>query len=63
MKTHLYIIVMLFFYPGLADPNALNQAVAAFQACQQIGMPACQVKLNVCIYTLCAYRWGLRNSY
>ena len=38
---------MQFFYPGLADPNALNQAVAAFQACQQIGMPECQVKINV----------------
>jgi len=30
---------------GLADPNALVQAVAAFQACDQIGMPECNVIL------------------
>ncbi|MDP2873978.1 MAG: replication-associated recombination protein A [bacterium] len=30
---------------GLADPNALVQAVAAFQACAQIGMPECNVIL------------------
>ena len=30
---------------GLADPNALVQAVAAFQACHQLGMPECDVCL------------------
>jgi putative ATPase len=30
---------------GLADPNALTQAVAAYQACHQIGMPECNVIL------------------
>jgi len=27
----------------LADPQALNQAVAAYQACHFIGMPECDV--------------------
>ena len=31
---------------GLADPRALQQAVAAFQACQWIGMPECGVHLT-----------------
>ena len=30
---------------GLADPRALEQAVAAFQACRLIGMPECSVHL------------------
>jgi putative ATPase len=30
---------------GLADPNALPQAVAAYQACHFIGMPECNVIL------------------
>ncbi len=30
---------------GLADPNALVQTVAAYQACHQIGMPECNVIL------------------
>ncbi|XP_015769910.1 PREDICTED: ATPase WRNIP1-like isoform X2 [Acropora digitifera] len=30
---------------GLADPHALNQAVAAYQACHFIGMPECDVIL------------------
>lgn len=30
---------------GLADPNALVQAVAVFNACDQIGMPECNVIL------------------
>lgn len=30
---------------GLADPNALNQAVAAYQACHSIGKPECDVIL------------------
>ena len=31
------------FCAGLADPQALNQAVAAYQACHFIGMPECDV--------------------
>ena len=31
---------------GLADPRALEQAVAAFQACRYIGMPECSVHLT-----------------
>jgi putative ATPase len=31
---------------GLADPRALEQAVAAFQACRLIGMPECSVHLT-----------------
>lgn len=31
---------------GLADPNALVQAVSVFQACHQIGMPECNVILT-----------------
>ena len=31
---------------GLADPRALEQAVAAFQACHMIGMPECSVHLT-----------------
>ncbi len=31
---------------GLSDPRALNQAVAAFQACRLIGMPECSVHLT-----------------
>lgn len=31
---------------GLADPNALPLAVAAFQACHMIGMPECSVHLT-----------------
>jgi putative ATPase len=33
---------------GLADPNALVQAVAAYQACHFIGMPECNVILAQC---------------
>jgi putative ATPase len=36
---------------GLADPNALVQATAAFQAAHQIGMPEC----NVCLAQAVAY--------
>ncbi len=39
MQTCFYIISI-----GLADPNALSQAVAAFNACQYLGMPACEVR-------------------
>ena len=31
---------------GLSDPRALEQAVAAFQACRLIGMPECSVHLT-----------------
>lgn len=31
---------------GLADPNALEIAVAAYQACHFIGMPECTVHLT-----------------
>lgn len=34
---------------GLADPNALVQAVAAHQACHFIGMPECNVILAQCV--------------
>jgi len=30
---------------GTADPHALPLAVAAFQACQQVGLPECQINL------------------
>jgi putative ATPase len=33
---------------GLADPNALLQAVAAYQACHWLGMPECNVILAQC---------------
>lgn len=33
---------------GLADPRALEQAVACYQACHQIGMPECGVILAQC---------------
>lgn len=34
---------------GLADPQALTQAVAAYQACHFIGMPECNVILAQCV--------------
>lgn len=34
---------------GLADPNALIQAVACYQACHFIGMPECNVILAQCV--------------
>lgn len=34
---------------GLADPQALMQAVAAYQACHFIGMPECNVILAQCV--------------
>ncbi len=34
---------------GLADPNALVQAVAAYQASHQLGMPECNVVLAQCV--------------
>lgn len=34
---------------GLADPQALPQAVAAYQACHFIGMPECNVILSQCV--------------
>ncbi|MBR2577198.1 MAG: replication-associated recombination protein A [Firmicutes bacterium] len=37
---------------GLADPNALPLAVAAFQACHLIGMPECSVHLTEAVVYL-----------
>jgi putative ATPase len=34
---------------GLADPNALIQAIAAHQATQMIGMPECSVNIAQCV--------------
>ncbi|MFA5129908.1 MAG: replication-associated recombination protein A [Patescibacteria group bacterium] len=34
---------------GLADPRALEQALACFQACHLIGMPECNVILAQCV--------------
>lgn len=30
-------------FSGLSDPQALNQAVSAYQACHFVGMPECDV--------------------
>ncbi|XP_078607550.1 ATPase WRNIP1-like [Branchiostoma floridae x Branchiostoma japonicum] len=37
---------------GLADPSALVQAVATYQACHSIGMPECEVILAQCVVYL-----------
>jgi putative ATPase len=37
---------------GMADPRALQQAVAAFQACHFIGMPECTVNLTQAVVYL-----------
>lgn len=37
---------------GLADPNALNIAVSAYQACHFIGMPECSVHLTQAVVYL-----------
>ena len=37
---------------GLADTNALNVAINAFQACQFLGMPECNVHLIECVIYL-----------
>ncbi len=37
---------------GLADPRAMEQAVAAFQACHMIGMPECSVHLTQAVIYL-----------
>ncbi|KAF9613824.1 hypothetical protein IFM89_011993 [Coptis chinensis] len=34
---------------GLADPNAVCQAVACYQACHFLGMPECNVNLAQCV--------------
>ncbi|KAI4338972.1 hypothetical protein MLD38_023969 [Melastoma candidum] len=34
---------------GLADTNALNQAVSCYQACHFLGMPECDVVLAQCV--------------
>ena len=35
-------------FSGLADPHAINLAVACMQGCQLIGMPECDVLLAEC---------------
>ena len=35
---------------GLADPQALNQAVATYQGCHLIGMPECDVSTASKLY-------------
>lgn len=37
---------------GMADPRALEQAVAAYQGCHFIGMPECEVLLVQCVVYL-----------
>ncbi|XP_048765905.2 ATPase WRNIP1-like [Ostrea edulis] len=37
---------------GLSDPQALNQAVSAYQACHFVGMPECDVNLAQCVVYL-----------
>jgi len=37
---------------GLADPKALEQAVACYQACHFIGMPECDIILGQCVVYL-----------
>ncbi|KAK1357177.1 ATPase WRNIP1 [Heracleum sosnowskyi] len=34
---------------GLADPSAITQAVACYQACHFLGMPECDVNLSQCV--------------
>ena len=40
--SHISFYVFISFI-GFGDPTALNQAVAAYQACHFIGMPECDV--------------------
>ncbi|XP_019629125.1 PREDICTED: ATPase WRNIP1-like [Branchiostoma belcheri] len=42
----------LHLISGLADPSALVQAVATYQACHSIGMPECEVILAQCVVYL-----------
>jgi putative ATPase len=37
---------------GLADPRALPMATATFQACEQIGLPECELNLAHCVVFL-----------
>lgn len=50
---------------GLAEPRAMEMAVAAFQACHLIGMPECSVHLTqVVIYlSLCPKSNAMENAY
>ncbi len=36
-------------YSGLADSNALPQAVSAYHACKFIGMPECEVQFKIIV--------------
>lgn len=40
-------------HAGLADPNALSQAVAAYNACQYVGLPGCEVISTELFYITC----------
>ena len=44
MQNHI-----IFLYSGLADSNALNQAVSAYHACKFIGMPECEVRFKIIV--------------
>lgn len=37
---------------GLADPRALSLATATFQACEQVGLPECELNLAHCVVFL-----------
>ncbi|KAF0095555.1 MAG: putative ATPase [Puniceicoccaceae bacterium 5H] len=37
---------------GMADPRALSLATATFQACEQVGMPECELNLAHCVVFL-----------
>ena len=50
--TSRLIEITFFVYIGIADPHALNQTVAAYQACHFIGMPECDVST---IHTIIKY--------
>lgn len=48
---------------GNADPQALMMAVACFQACEQIGLPECQLTLSQTVaYLACAPKSGAATS-
>ncbi|KAK3586738.1 hypothetical protein CHS0354_014768 [Potamilus streckersoni] len=55
-ETPLYVARRLVRFAsedvGIADPLALNQAVAAYQACHFLGMPECDVILAQCVVYL-----------
>lgn len=60
MQIQNRFLVNFFLLPGLADPQALNQAVAAYQACHFIGMPECDV--STCIHHFITCYIGKKKS-